>query len=117
MSLDQKSFSTRQELPFENSSVARKQPSITRVNAEPAYGSRLVTAETSKATYKTHRSRVDSIQGSIDFSDEPYKPEFLEGKISKNFWAQFETQKIAKANQSLLAKLSAIQDEPVRAAS
>ena len=74
MSLDQKSFSTRQELPFENSSVARKQPSITRVNAEPAYGSRLVTAETSKVTYKTHRSRVDSIQGSIDFSDEPYKP-------------------------------------------
>ena len=56
MSLDQKSFSTRQELPFENSSVARKQPSITRVNAEPAYGSRLVTAETSKVTYKTHRS-------------------------------------------------------------
>ena len=54
------------------------------------------------------------MQGSIDFSDEPYKPEFLEGKISKNFWAQFETQKIAKANQSLLAKLSAIQDEPVR---
>ena len=87
--------------------------SPTRHNQEAPRGNKICHQKTIERTYRVHRLRMDSCASTTDFSKEPRSFEFLDAKISKNFKAQFESQKVAKANQQLLAKLSAIQDEPV----